>query len=415
MTTTPFEFTKHFIKERCESCGRCLNECPVLQLPIEQAQAEIRALVRGEDSEVLTSCTGCMACNRICPNNANPHTLIVSRWRERYEKEGIPVRASLVLPYQQPNLYTLLSDKLPEDEKTLVRQWEENGKHPPKCDTMIYAGCNILLQPFLLDSKLFKDIPIFGSTRICCGEPLYRMGCWDAERVVAQHLREEFSRMGFKKLIVPCLAGYHMFKHVYPEVFDVTLDFDVISIEEWLLDRIRNGSIEIAPLGKTAVIHDNCWPKASGEKCFETTRTLLNCLGISVIEPAHTREQALCCGMCAGASRFALTDILHVAKDRLREFDAVEADMAIDYCGGCHWLFSLVRKFSVSKRIKPEYHILEVVQMAAGETSKHRTDARTRQIVSTMAGRLIAAYTTRRRIWIDAIEGRPVEPGSESL
>jgi len=411
MPTTPFEFSKHFIEERCDFCGRCFNECPVLQLPLKQAQAAIRALVRSEDSEVLTRCTGCMACNSLCPQGANPHTLIVSRWRARYEKEGIPVRASLVLPYQQPNLYTLLAGKLPEDEKALVRQWEDNWKHPGKHDTMLYAGCNILLQPFLLDSKLFKDIPVFGSTHLCCGEPLYRMGCWDAERVVAQRLKEEFSRMGFKKLVVPCLAGYHIFKHVYPKVFDVTLDFDVISIEEWLLDRVQNGAIEIAPLGKTAVIHDNCWPKASGEVCFDTTRALLERLGVTVIEPPHTREEALCCGMCAGAARFALLDILRAAKARLCEFDAIKADMAIDYCGGCNWLFSLARKFSVSKKTKPVYHLLEVVRMAAGENPEHRTDARTRQIVSTMAGPLLAAYMTRRRVWINEIEGRPAGPG----
>lgn len=391
MALKEFQFTKGFIRERCDFCGVCFEQCPVLKLPLQEAQREIRLLAESGNSFVLARCTGCMACNTLCPTDANPYTLIMSRWQERYRAEGLPSRAGLVLPHREPNLYSIIMATLPEDEKSLVKQWERNWREPPS-DFMLYAGCNILMQPFLMDSALFKDIRIFGALQLCCGEPLYRMGCWDAAKRAAEKLSDEFRRMGLKKVLMPCLAGFHLFTHVYKDVFDVDLDVEVIPIGDWLEERIRAGSIRIAPLGKTAVVHDNCWPKASGDLFFEKTRRLLNLLGVTVVEPEHTREMALCCGMCAGAAQFSLMDVFNAARERLKEFEHVKADMVIDYCGGCHWMFSLVAHFLPFTRSKPVYNLLEVLQMAAGETPKRRTDQRTWKIVTSMGPRLLREY-----------------------
>ena len=409
MTLKAFTFTKTFLEEKCDYCGDCFHKCPVLQWPVDMARAEIRALVETGHSRVLEQCTGCMACNSLCPTGANPHTLIVSRWQERYRREGIPPRGRLVLPYHKPNLYTVALERLPEDEKKLVREWEANWRHPPEADTMLYAGCNALLQPFLLDTGLFDGIPIFGSLDLCCGEPFYRMGCWDAVRTIAQRLEEKFRRMGFKQLIMPCLAGYHLFKHVYRDVFGVSFDFEVVSVLDWLLDRIECGQLHVHRLDKTAVMHDSCWDKASGGHVFDQSRALLEALGVAVVEPAHTREVALCCGMCAPAARFRLGDAYRAAKQRLEELEAAPADMVVEYCGGCNWLFALAKRSPTVSCTTPIYHLLEVVQMATGETPKHRTDARAQSIASAMAGRLLRSYAARKRFWIEDIAGRPVE------
>ncbi len=410
MPAKRFEFSKTFREERCDFCGLCFRDCPVLEFPIEQARAEIHALIEGRESQALARCTGCMACNTICPHDANPHTLILARWNERYQREGIPMRGRLVLPYQRPNLYTVLLDALPDDEKARVAAWERNWREPSGSETMIYAGCNLLLQPFLLDSPMYDGIPIFGSLDLCCGEPLYRMGCWDAVNVVAHHLHAEFDRMGFKRLIVPCLAGYHLFTHVYPKIFGVSFQFEIVSWVDWITGRIRDGEVCVAPLRKRAVLHDSCWPKASGEACFDATRELLGLLGVEIVEPPHAREKALCCGMCAPAARFSLRDALRAAKTRQAELDEADADMAIVDCAGCNWLFAVADRLSLSKRSKPLYDLFEVTQMAAGEEPKRRTDQRAASIVSRMAGRLGLSYLTPGRFHIEDVLGKPVTP-----
>jgi len=411
MATKKFHFTKRFLQERCDFCGLCFHECPVLRLPLDQAQAEIRALADSGASQVLTQCTGCMACNTFCPHDANPHTLIVSRWQERYRREGLPRAAGLVLPYQKPNLYTVAKRKLPPDERALVQQWERNLETPPRCGTMIYAGCNMMLQPFLLDSPLFQEIPIFGSLELCCGEPFYRMGCWDAAKAAALTVKKAFDRLGLERVIVPCLAGFHLFRYVYPNVLDVTLNVEVVPLEDWLYERISNGSIPVTPLNKSAVLHDNCWPKASGDELFTKTRDLLHAVGVTVIEPENTKERALCCGMCAGAAQLRLRDIARTAAERLKELDRAQADMAVNYCGGCNWLFGLVSQLHLSRYQTPGYHIVEVVRMAAGETLKRRTAQRARGIMASMAPRLIGRYARGGRFWIDNVAGELIQRG----
>jgi Fe-S oxidoreductase len=404
----PFALSKEFLGARCDECGRCLHECPVLRLPLDEARHEIRALASGAASQVLERCTGCMACNTLCPADANPHTLILTRWRDRYRAEGAPLRARLVLPYQRPNLYTLVMAQLPEDEKALVRRWAQNLRDPPEADTLVYAGCNMLLQPFLLDSQLFAGVPIFGGTDVCCGEPLYRMGCWDAAQVVAVGVKEALGRMQGRRIITPCLACYHVLTQVYRDVFDVRVPVEVITLEDWLLERIRRGELRPRPLGMKVVVHDNCWPKAAGDALFDKTREILAALGVTAVDPPHARALALCCGMCAGAARFSLFDILRASRQRLRELEQTEADAVLDYCGGCNWLLGLAGRLTRPGRRRPLYHLLELVQLSLGEVPRRRTGARVNQILEALAGPLLARYLKPGRFWIDEIRGQPL-------
>lgn len=404
MTSNPFQFNREFVRERCDFCGLCFSECPVLQLPRDTAQNEIRRLVEQGYSYVTHHCTGCMACNSICPQHADPHTLIVSTWRKRYESRGLPARARLVLPYHKKNLHATGITVLPEREKALVRQWEENWRNPPQCDTMLFTGCNMLLLPFFLDSPVYADIPIFGSLSLCCGEPFYRMGCWDAAAQVAHHVCEAFARMNLSTIVVPCLACYHLFNYVYPRVFGVAMNIRFITIEAWILHRIKTGRISISPINKTAVLHDHCWPKASGETLFNEIRELLELLGVTVAEAEHSKENALCCGMCAAAARYRLRDSLHAGRRLLQELEMTPSDLAVEYCGGCTWLLSLINQVLGNRYRKPRYHVLELVQWATGELPGRHTEFHMRRIAYRMGLRLGSAYMNPKRFFVNNIE-----------
>jgi len=417
MSLQPFQFSQAFHEADCDCCGLCFHKCPVLNLPLEVAQSEIRALIEsGQSKHVLKRCTSCMACNHYCPNNCNPHTLILSRWNERYLREGLPGKARLVLPYQFPNLFTMVRKKLPKDEKALVEQWYSNWKNPASHETMLYTGCNTLLQPYLLKSKLFDELPIFGAPELCCGEPLYRMGCIDAARTIATYLQDQFQQMGFKKLIMPCLAGYHGFKEVYKKVFGIRFDFEVISIIDWFWDIIQQDRFPIHPLNKTAVVQDSCWSKASGDHFFNRVREILTLLGVDVIEPEHTRENALCCGIGAGAANYDLTYTFKVARTRLNELKRGRPDIVVDYCGGCNWCLSVANRLSFHRI--PIYHLIEVFQQGIGEQPLHRTEARARTIlmrgVLELLPQALLDSLRMKRFNIQKIMDRDVETSQKS-
>ena len=61
-------------------------------------------------------------------------------------------------------------------------------------------------------------------------------------------------------------------------------NFEIISIIDWLYNKLRNNEIKIKPLNKNTVINDNCLPKASGNYFFDKVPTILNILNTEIIE-----------------------------------------------------------------------------------------------------------------------------------
>ena len=101
-----FQRKDFFDHDRCTLCGKCLAECPVLGYTEEKARAEMERLLRGTPSDVLERCKSCFSCDRFCPYECHPYGLILSRWFERYRREGIPVRALVALPADTRNFLT---------------------------------------------------------------------------------------------------------------------------------------------------------------------------------------------------------------------------------------------------------------------------------------------------------------------
>ncbi len=103
-----------FIKEDCNVCGDCFTRCQYLHLSQDEAKKEIRNLMEGKDSVVLSECAMCYACNEYCKQNANPFDLIASLQEERnslhlidnarqmLEKQYEPYESSKSVPITKP-------------------------------------------------------------------------------------------------------------------------------------------------------------------------------------------------------------------------------------------------------------------------------------------------------------------------
>ena len=405
MSLKKFENFLEFNEKACNFCGLCFHKCPSMNLPLEFAKQEIESIIKtGKSKKVLNNCVGCMSCNHYCPNHCAPYALIIKRWNERYYKYGLPNRAKfiLTLPFKMPYIHSFIISKLPKEELEWIKHWKENIKNPEQKETMIYTGCNLLIQPYILQSKLFKKQTIFGSTEFCCGEPLYRSGCFEGHELIARNLKEQLERIGVKNLILPCLACYHMFKFVYEKNFGIKMNFEVISIIDWLWDELNTDKYEIKTLNITAAVHDNCWAKASGDYFFNKVRDILKLCCVKVIELKHTREDALCCGLSAACANYSIFPLLKHAKIRLKEFKESKADVIVDYCGGCNWIFQVANTFSLRKKTKqPIYTLIEIIQMAIGEIPSDKSKTRGKLIIKALLGKIIRSYLSRKRYFIE--------------
>lgn len=358
-----------FNVDACTRCGECFHLCPELNLPLEIAQQEIDALISGGKSQyVLSLCTTCRSCNHFCPHDCKPYQLILERWNDLYLKRGAPYIYRFVCPTMDKNIWQLLDLFLPNAEKEWIDRWRSQE---PKEDALL-IGNYVHLLPFVVgDSRLldyFTPVDLLDHWE--CGAYLYQGGYLDEVRKIAAKCRDDFKAWNVKN-VVPLLDAVHwMITDVHPKEMNIAHDVNVINFHQWLLDKIDARELPITNRLKLKVtVHDNCYSKAGGGQYWDPPREILKRTGCDIIEMAHIRECALCCGFGAGASWdrpiHILFDIMDVAGKKIKEAEATGADALISYCGGCLYLLWTARELFDSNI--DIYHLLEIQRMAMGE------------------------------------------------
>ncbi len=103
---------RFFAAGKCTLCGECFTRCRYMDLTRRDAILEMQRLIEDRPTQsVLRNCVSCYSCDAFCPEDAGPYQLILEKWSRRYDQDGLPVRASYMLPYQSPNYRT---DMVPE-------------------------------------------------------------------------------------------------------------------------------------------------------------------------------------------------------------------------------------------------------------------------------------------------------------
>ena len=407
-TTRPYE-REPFDRERCTACGECFHRCPVMHLSLDRAQREMTRLLAGEDSPVLRSCTSCQACNLFCPEDCRPANLILDRWHGAYQQRGLPVRAAYFLPHVRPNFRTDIIARLPDAERAAVDRWRRGG--PAR--EFLYSGCNLITTPYLTFSRLFDGIEIRGGLDYCCGEMLFRMGLYEALEQVARRLTLWFRRLGARRVYLVCTAGLNMLRNVLPQFGADFSGIEFAPYQQVLLERLESGDLAddwgtVRPLGLTVTVQDSCHTRVVEPGFGDLPRRILDLIGVEVQEAPHHGDEQLCCGIGGGfshASAYHPADLLLSARATSRDHRCQPADATCVYCSGCLEMTAVARYADPNRR--PVYHLLELVQMATGETPGRRQGALARQFLVGAVRRQFPSLLSRERFWLPEI---PVEP-----
>ena len=391
-----------FDQQSCTVCGECLHQCPVMKLPLEVARDEMKKLLAGQETRyVLQRCESCFACNSICPEGLNPTGLILERWHEKYEQDGLPQRARYFMPHSRVNFRTTVINQLPDDEKALLRAWDDASP----CEEIFYPGCNWLTVPYLSRTRLMDGMNIRGCIDLCCGEMYYRMGHFDELEQVAKKLSNHFQKMGIRKMIIPCTAGFNMFNNVLPE-YGAKFDFEVLHFLPIILDKILSGEIVVKNrLDMRVTIQESCHAKCVGEEFLDIPRKILNLIGCNVIEQDPCRDKALCCGIGGGFSHFSAYDPIHMMRSTittLRNARKTRAQAMATYCAGCMQMLA-VGQIYYPLGWMPVYHILELVQLAIGEKPQRLYRKRAWQMLAGTLRNQLPDMASRKRFHIKDI------------
>jgi Fe-S oxidoreductase len=363
----------------CKQCGECLMRCPVMSLEAEQAAESITRLAGGQYvHEVLDRCTGCMSCDAFCSNGASPYGLLLERYHERYLSSGISSVFCNAMPQRDgPNIWHSLGRWLSASEKRDLARWSR----PPHSEGVLFLGCNQRLTPYIADTRLFDDVTIFVDPDECCGEFYLRLGLLEEAKTKAASLARRFREAGVRKVVAFCPACQNTMQNLAPRLLGVTFDVEVTGLVEWLAGRLASGDITpVKRLAGGVAVQDPCHASGIGAGAINEVRRLLGLLDLSVVEFETSGVRAECCGLGASLARYRITDVLrtgmHISLDSRR----TGASIACAWCNGCYMVMNMFRLLHPAA--PPVYHLLELVQIAAGEKPRRKTTTRSAQLLA---------------------------------
>ena len=395
-----------FDRERCTRCGECFHRCPVMHLPLERARLEMERLLAGEDSPVLRACTSCLACTLFCPEDCRPPNLILDRWHDAYQREGLPARAAYFLPHARPNFRTDIVARLPADERAAAARWRQAAGVPAR--EFLYSGCNLITTPYLTFSRLFEGVEIRGGLDYCCGEMLFRMGLYEAVEQVARRLSHWLRHLGAERVYLVCTAGLNMLRNVLPQFGADFSGIQFLPYQQLLLDRLESGDLAVRPLELAVTVQDSCHARVVEPGFAGLPRQVLAAIGVTVQEAPHHRDEQLCCGIGGGfahASAYHPVDLLLSARATSRDHRRSPAGATCVYCSGCLEMMSVARFVDPNRR--PVFHLLELVQMAIGEVPRRQQGALARQFIFGTVRRQFPRLLSQQRFWLPDL---PLEP-----
>ena len=301
----------HFQIEACSRCGICIDPCQLQSvLGIHDVQSvyflrdrRYRMLTR----QVADNCLMCGRCAEKCPVGIDLNTL---RLNSRDRMRNLP----------DERRYTYL--------RGLDRSSGE-GK------VGYFAGCMTLLTPRTLSamSAIFDAAgeEVWWADReggVCCGRPLKLSGETDAAHRMMRYNAELFRKHGITTLVTSCPICLKVFR----EDYDLQ-GIEVLHHSEYILRLIRAGRLTLTHGATRYTYHDPC-ELGRGSGIYDEPRAVIEAVG-ELLEPASTRENALCCG--SSVANLAISDgqQLQIARSVAAEMEATGAEVIVTACPLC--------------------------------------------------------------------------------
>ncbi len=301
----------HFQVEACSRCGICIDPCQlqsVLKIDTVQSVYFLRDRRYGMlRREVADNCLLCGRCAEKCPVGIDLNTLRVN---SRDALRNVP-------------------DERRYDYFQGLDRSSGEGR------VGYFAGCMTLLTPRTMQSmeRIFEAAGerVWWADReggVCCGRPLKLAGETDSARRMMRYNTELFRKHGITTLVTSCPICLRVFREDY-----ALEGIEVLHHSEYILRLIREGRL---PLGRTTerlAYHDPC-ELGRGSGIYEAPRAVIEAVG-ELVEPAHTREEALCCGSSLANTAIDDGQQVALARNVAEELDATGAGAIVTACPLC--------------------------------------------------------------------------------
>lgn len=301
----------NFQVEACSRCGICIDPCQlqsVLGIDDVQSVYFLRDRRYGMlTREVAQNCLMCGRCQTKCPVGIDLNTL---RLNSRDTMRNTP-------------------DERRYDYFKGLDRSEGEGK------VGYFAGCMTLLTPRTMTAmeRIFTAAgeEVWWADRnggVCCGRPLKLSGETDSARRMMEYNTQLFRRHGIRTLVTSCPICLKVFREEY------RLDgIRVIHHSQYILELLSAGRLRLERGAASYAYHDPC-ELGRGSGIYDEPRRVIEAVG-TLLEPAHTREDALCCGSSVANTVISDGDQVRIATSVADELTATGADAIVTACPLC--------------------------------------------------------------------------------
>lgn len=300
-----------FEVEACSRCGICIDPC---QLQSELGINDVQSVYFLRDRrynmlnlKVANNCLMCGRCEAKCPVGINLNTL---RLNSRAKRRNIP--------YEGRYKYLRGLDRSSGEGRVGY-----------------FAGCMTSLTPATQHSmeQIFKTVgeDVWFADRdggVCCGRPLMLTGETDAARKMVAYNTDLFRRHNITTLVTSCPICLRVFREHY------RLDgIEVLHHSEYLDRLITEGRLSVAADARRYTYHDPC---ELGRGCgiYDAPRRVIAAVG-EVVEPKHSRRDALCCGSSLANTVIDDSQQLRLGERMTAELEATGCDTIVTSCPLC--------------------------------------------------------------------------------
>ena len=302
----------NFEVEACSRCGICIDPCQLQQqLGINDVQSVYFLRDRRYNmlqQKIANNCLMCGRCEQVCPVGINLNTLrLNSRSSMRH------------LPHEGRYNYLRGLDRS-----------EGEGQ------VGYFAGCMTLLTPNTLSSMQ----KIFDAARenvwwadkeggVCCGRPLKLTGEVDSAQKMIDYNKALFAKHNITTLVTSCPICLRVLR----EEYDLK-GIEVLHHSEYILRLMHQGRLQVGYSAEQRfTYHDPC-ELGRGSGIYDQPRAVIEAIG-ELLEPAHNRKNALCCGSSLANTAINDKQQLTIAQGVAEELDATGADTIVTACPLC--------------------------------------------------------------------------------
>ena len=338
--------------QTCIQCGMCAGTCPYGEHMSYPPRQIINMLRLGLIEEVLQSdsllnCVACYACLAKCPRKIRLTEVLLPLVKERVFEHlpNVPkeLQSALQNTLRYGNPQGLSPAKRVEWVKTAGVPIRILPQDPKPVDVLWFVECYTSYHPRgqensravakLLDA-LGVDFAILGAEERCAGECARLVGEAGLFDILRERNMGVFRKYRFNRILTSGAHAYDAFRYLYPPLgFEYPLEHTTTFFAKELAalkPRLTK------KLDYCVTYHDSCC-LGRHNGFYEEPRTLLNAIpGVKLVEMAHNRINALCCGGGGGGmwldTYYAEKGMERLSERRVREAIATGADVLAVSC-----------------------------------------------------------------------------------